>query len=551
MSSEEFDAINDEMVRELFRINPDTGTSFGAHEPFDGMLPHGGFRRIEETAELMTAWLAKAEKVATSGELDEDHVVSLEVLRMSEALQRFAIDDYPLGRMSPEAVATPGGSLLTMLTREYATAEKKVEWMASRIGEIPRYLEEFETRFSPGRPVKQWTQMSIESTKGFPEFLTVLEKHFKSKASEGAVARLSKSIAGAREAVQEHLEWLINLEEHTVTDFAMGVEKLDRLLMIRGFELTSDQVLAFGEASLKSLKAERDEVAAKMAPGKGPEAAVALVRADAPSDFDLAFEEVRREVERAKRFVVENDIATMDYDATLHVVKTPAFMESEIPSAALEMATPFEERQQGILMLTRASGEALGDLYSRASIANLAIHEAYPGHFHQGVVSNRRPWMHQLSLMLIKSDTMIPSWETQEGWGMYCEKMMLERGFRSTLADHHAMLDYAIWRACRIIYDIKLARGEATLDEMIRMFMKETNSPEEVAASEVLGFSRTPGYGLSYLTGRQMVFDLKADLVKTLGSGFDEKRFHDLLAENGNLPFHLAQRIVRHGLGLT
>ncbi|MGD9963337.1 MAG: DUF885 family protein, partial [Thermoplasmata archaeon] len=154
-------------------------------------------------------------------------------------------------------------------------------------------------------------------------------------------------------------------------------------------------------------------------------------------------------------------------------------------------------------------------------------------------------------LMLIGPDTMIPSWETQEGWGMYCEKMMLDKGFKSSLADWHAMLDFAIWRACRIIYDVQLARGETSPDMAVRQFMKETNSSMKVASDDVLGFAKTPGYGLSYLTGRQMVFDLKADLVRELGGSFNEKRFHDLLATNGNLPFHLARDAVMRGLGLA
>jgi len=550
MSSEEFDALNNEMVRELFRVNPDTGTRFGIHDPYDGMLPHGGFRRLEETADLLTSWLRRAEKVAGSEELDGDQVISLEVLRMSEELQRFSIDDYPMWRMSPEAAEVPGGSLLLMLIRDYAKAEEKATWISSRIAEMPRYLEEFRTRFSPGKPVRHWTRMSIDSAKGLPKFLKFLGDHFKLDVSDRVAADLSKNVARANEALREHLDWLRNLEEHAVLDFAMGSDKLDKLLRIRGFELTADQILTFGEASVRRLKAERDEVAEVMTPGKGPEAAVAMMRADAPGTFDDAFTETIKEVERAKRFIIDNGIATMDYDAKLHIVETPSFMANIIPTAALEMAAPFEERQQGVLMLTRAPSGALENLYSRASIANLAVHEAYPGHFHQGVVSNKKPWMHQLSLMLIEPDTMTPSWETQEGWGMYCETMMLEKGFRTSLADRHAMLDYAIWRACRVIYDVKFARGDASLKEMVRMFMKETSSSMKVSKDEVYGFSRTPGYGLSYLTGRQMVFDLKRDLVTELGRGFNEKRFHDLMAESGNLPFHLAKRAVRHGFGL-
>lgn len=551
MVSAEFGALNDAMVRELFRLNPDAGTRFGLHDPYDGMLPHGGFRRLEQTADLFTEWLRRAEKTASSEELDFEERTSLEVLRMTEGMVRFARDDYPLWQIYPEATEVPGAALLLMFARDYATPGEKAAWVSSRIGEVPRYLEEYRTRFRPGRPAKEWAPMAVEAAKGFPQFLEFMGRHYGGDAPERVRADLSKNVARALEAAAEHLEWIVSLEEHSSPGFAMGREKLEKLLRLRGYRTTTDQVLGFGETSLKQLKAERDRVGSEMARGGPPEAAIEVMRSDSPPDFDTAFAETKAEVERAKRFVIDNDIATLDYDAKLHVLETPSFMASMVPSAALEMAAPFEEGQQGLLMLTRISGEALRDQYSRASIGNLAVHEAFPGHFHQGVMSNRMPWMHQLSLMLIEPDTMVPSWETQEGWGMYCEKMMLDHGFRTSPSDVHAMLDYAIWRACRIIYDVKLARGDATVDEMVRMFEGETGSPHNVVKAEVLGFSRNPGYGLSYLTGRQMVFDLKSDLVRELGGSFSEKRFHDLMALNGNLPFHLASRQVRHGFGLA
>ena len=550
MTSQEFGALNDEMVRALFMLNPDAATRFGMHDPYDGMLPHGGARRLERTSELLTSWLRKAEKVASAEELDADEETSLDVLRMCEGITRFARDDYMLWQIFPEATEVPGSSLLLMLARDYADPEQKAEWASSRIGEIPRYLEEFRTRFNPGRPAKAWTNMAIQSARSFPEFIEFLGKHYKGAGGASMDATLAKNVERASEAIKEHQGWLEKLSEDSVPEFAMGPKNLEKLLQIRGYEMTPDQVLAFGETSLKQLKAERAEVDKLMAPGRSHEAAVEMMRSDSPADFDQAFAETVAEVDRAKRFIKENDIVTIDYDAKLHILETPSFMADMVPSAALEMAAPFEEKQQGLLMLTRVRGEALRDQYSRGSIGNLAVHEAYPGHFHQGVMSNRKPWMHQLSLMLIEPDAMVPSWETQEGWGMYCEKMMLDRGFRTTLRDRHAMLDFAIWRACRIIYDVKLARGDASLDEMMAMFMRETGSPKNVVSGEVLGFSRNPGYGLSYLTGRQMVFDLKSDLIKGLGGKFNEKRFHDLVATNGNLPFHLARRAVMQGFGL-
>jgi uncharacterized protein (DUF885 family) len=178
------------------------------------------------------------------------------------------------------------------------------------------------------------------------------------------------------------------------------------------------------------------------------------------------------------------------------------------------------------------------------------VHEAYPGHFHQGVMSNRKPWMHQLLQFLMSFDTIVTAYETQEGWAHYCEKMMYKRGFEKTDATAIIMLDAGIWRAVRVIYDIKLAYGEATVDEMVDLLSKEAMTPEAVARGDVQGFSRTPGYPVCYLIGRHMVFELRHELEKMLGPRFNLKRFHDLLAANGNLPFFLARAAVKRGMGV-
>jgi uncharacterized protein (DUF885 family) len=80
------------------------------------------------------------------------------------------------------------------------------------------------------------------------------------------------------------------------------------------------------------------------------------------------------------------------------------------------------------------------------------------------------------------------------------------------------------------------------------MVTKEASTPYDAALSDVMGFSRAPGYAVSYLVGRYLVFELKREFQNELGPEFDEKKFHDLLAENGNLPFYLARKAVRLGL---
>ncbi len=548
MSSQEFDDLNKKMLPRFFSVNPDAATLFGMHDPYDGMLPHGGVKRIKDTLSLFREWERSASETAKEGALSEDQEISLEILGMCKRLIRFALNDYPEWKMFPEACEMPGVILFLMLSREYAPYEQRAAWLSSRIGQMPRFLKEFRTRYRPGKPVRPWTRHALSTCRGFPDFLTFIEKHSEKRISKNLAGELSRNVAAANDALAEHLTWLEGLMERATDDFAMGRKNLEKLLKIRGFTLTQDEILDLANAGLEEMRAERDQAARRISPDD-PSKAIRTIRDDCAETFALALDETRREMARAKRWIVDHGVCTIDYEGDVLVKETPPFLRTGVTTAALLMPAVFDQGSPGIYLITQP--EAVEDMKqecNRSAIVNTTVHEAYPGHYHQGAMSFKKPWMHQLHHMTMTTDTMVCAYETMEGWAHYCEKMMFEKGYAANDKSYYVMLDYAIWRACRAIHDVRLCRGDAKVDEMVEFFMKETDSSKETAEGDVIGFSRTPAYALSYFTGRHLVLKLKKDLEMELGSRFDERSFHDLLAMNGNLPFHMAERVVRKGM---
>ncbi len=57
---------------------------------------------------------------------------------------------------------------------------------------------------------------------------------------------------------------------------------------------------------------------------------------------------------------------------------------------------------------------------------------------------------------------------------MYCEQMMLEQGFEDTPARRVIVATDAIWRAARIVLDIRLHRGEIGVDEAVDFLVEHT-----------------------------------------------------------------------------
>jgi uncharacterized protein (DUF885 family) len=133
--------------------------------------------------------------------------------------------------------------------------------------------------------------------------------------------------------------------------------------------------------------------------------------------------------------------------------------------------------------------------------------------------------------------------ETVEGWAHYCEQMMAEKGFIKDAESKLIQVNDAIWRAVRIIVDVKLSRGEMSFEEAVQTLMKEAALSQEGAVAEVRRYTQTPGYPLSYLLGKHLILQLKKEMKQKMGSKFDEKLFHDTITANGYLPISLLRTV--------
>lgn len=549
LNANAMDALNERMFKELLRINPESATAMGLHDPYDMHLSHGGLKRLTDSHGLVKEWHSQATRVAAGEQLSLDHELFLKALGNTVEVLRFAIEDYQLWKMYPDAVEGVGSVCFMMFARDYAPVETRARAVASRLSQVPRFLEEFRTMFVDGKHVKLWTEIAIESCDNVPGFLEFIEASWKDRVSPGTASELSEGVKRANDAIRSQKAWLEGLLKTATADFAMGPGLFEKMLKIRGLGMTGDDILQLGERYLRDLKAERLVVADRISGGKGLEEAKKAVEANAPKTFEEGLEATRAEMEKAKRFIIEHGIATVDEKALLSVVETPEFLRPMLPYAAMFMSAKFDPVQEGVYLVTRPKDvKDLGSHLNYGAIINTAVHEAYPGHFHQGVCSNQRHWMLQVHLVPLGKESMSVAAETVEGWAHYCEKMMFDHGYEANDPAALEMLNGAIWRAYRIVADIKLARGEATPEEMVELGMKEVGMPRDAGESEVKRYTYTPGQALSYLLGRHMMIEFRKEMEAELGQRFDEKRFHDLVASYSYLPEWLMEEAVRKSM---
>jgi uncharacterized protein (DUF885 family) len=102
----------------------------------------------------------------------------------------------------------------------------------------------------------------------------------------------------------------------------------------------------------------------------------------------------------------------------------------------------------------------------------------------------------------------------------------------------------AMWRACRIILDVRLHRGEIGVDDAIDLLVDQTGFERDNARAEVEWYTYRPTYPLSYLLGRTLLLDLRASEQRRLGDAFSLRAFHDTLLRNGSLPISFHRRLL-------
>lgn len=523
----------------FLRLNPELATELGLHEPYDNMLPNGSTFRLFENHELGEEWLRNLKANVNREELNEENKLDWEVLERIQAQSKFELYEHRMHELNPDAFNELGGIVFLMLTRDYAPLEKRVDAIASRLEIAPKYLEQFRSRFDKSKPVKLWTEVAVETAQGIGGLFQFLLQLTKGKVTDKTYQRLSNAVQTLMPEFEKHMIWLNNLLPQTVENWVLGKDKFEQLLKLRDLGMTSDEILRLGEKYFIEMKQEKQRLAQIISPTKTVGEVMKMIETDAPQTFEEALAYTQKTMEEARAFVQNKQIATLDPDDKLLVVETPAFVAPLIPFAALIMPSKYDKPQIGIYVVTRPRDTAnLGKNLNHKSIRNTAVHEAYPGHFLQGSASNKYS-----AIRLLAGGT-----ETVEGWAHYCEQMMVEKGFITDAETKLVQVNDAIWRAVRIIVDVKLSRGEMSFDEAVDMLVKEADMSKEAAVAEVKRYTQTPGYALSYLLGKHMILALKKELQDKTGARFSERAFHDTLISHGYLPISLVRRIFERQL---
>jgi uncharacterized protein (DUF885 family) len=520
--------------RRVIADNPIVGTYLGIHTE-DHRLGDGTRDALLAELAAEKAHLATIEGLdaaALSGEVRLERDLEIHNVRR----QIFDTEVARIWERRSTALDIVGDALFLVFAQDFAPLAERLDAIASRLEAVPDYLRQSRDRAVVPQ-VRAWQELEIESAADLPSF-------FDEIVSAGAglpdteQRRLAAAADAARAAIVEYGAWLKASLATGTDDWALGREPYDELVGLRAFDgLDADAILEIGEDQLEMNKAARIRAAAEVDDHATEAEVIGRLKADHPATFEEALDAYRDVMLRSRRYLIDHDIVTVPPDERIDVVETPEYLRNVIPFAAYFSPPKFDRRPKGIYIVTPSVGNDPNAMreHNFSSISNTSIHEAYPGHHLQLHVANGHP-----SLTRLLTDAP----EFVEGWGMYSEQMMREQGFDAAPNFRLNMHTDAIWRACRIILDVRMHRGEIAVDEAIRFLVEQTSFEEANARAEVRRYTYTPTYQLSYLLGKVLLLGLRADEQKRLGSAFSLRDFHDTLLRNGSLPISFHRRIL-------
>jgi uncharacterized protein (DUF885 family) len=545
-AEETFAALADRVVDGLLARDPETATALGDHR-FDDRLPDLSEEGLAETLALVEQGLSAVDQVDDLA-LGVSSAVDLEILRARLSAEQLEIEVLQEPRWNP-LVANPGTALYLLLARGFAPLEQRLESLVGRLAAVPEQLAVAREMLGEMPQVHVETAIGqLQGTQGLLRSL-VGEALDGAPSMRGAVEPVRAEADGALEA---HIGWLRDrLDSGLATrDPRLGAEKYAaKLWAVLDADLTPDDVLHRAEADLARIEGEIARAAAQYL-GEAvppPDDAAALVRraldavaAAGPVDDSTVLPLCAEALERTTAFVREHDLVTV-YDDHVEIVEMPEIHRG-VAVAYCDPPGPLETAALPTFFAvapTPAGWDAdrvasFYREYNASLLSDLTIHEAMPGHVLQ-LGHARRPRTGSRVRSAFWSGPFV------EGWAVYAEALMVERGYDAGLGEQAALairlqqLKMQLRMTINAILDVRVHTRGMTEEEALRLMLVRGHQEEGEAAGKWRRALLTSTQLSTYYVGRSAVSGIVDDL-RAANPSWTDRQVHDAVLGHGSPP---------------
>jgi uncharacterized protein (DUF885 family) len=544
----ELAAIVAEFIDADLRSQPVLASSLGLTEhdaELDDLSEDALRRRDADAAAFLERFRAVPDAGLTAEEaIDRDLAIAM--LR-----GRLVMAGFEGWRRDPLTYSGPAvNGIFNLFLHRLRPDEELVAAAVARLREVPRLLEQGRANLDPAFAHELLVRRGVGAARGGARYLREL------LATEVADERLQAALSEAGRPAGDALEaWAVHLEEvasRATGTWVFGEERYSSILRDReALPYDARGLRDLGHREFERLDREMRGLARRIEDTDDWPGILHRANQDHPATEEALREAYEGWTGRARAFLAQTGLVTLPDGEVCRVVPSPVFMRPVLGVAFYIAPPAFSDRLAGHFFVPFAPDgtppeEVQARLASNAwgSLPTVSVHETYPGH-HWHLVMRR---LHAAPLRRLLSTPYF-----SEGWALYTERLMRERGFFEQPLHELYHLEATIFRAARIVIDTSLHLGEMSVEEAVAFLTTRIAMPEPTARAEVARYCAWPTQAASYLTGCLEILRIRDRWLSARGLGGVPpaqvpadvlREFHDRLATSGALPPGLAARVM-------
>lgn len=418
-----FAAIAETAIEDLLRLRPEAATELGDHrydDRLDDLSETGLAARRRALAEARDAL-----DTVDADDLDRDDAVDAEILRAGLDRELFELERLREHSWNPLRWL-PGDALHPLLARDTVPAADRLRSLAGRLAAVPDRLAA--ARATLERMPRVHVETAIGQTAG-----AVALVRDEVPALLATAPLLTNTVEPARAAAERalaaHRDWLAGQVEHADGDPRLGPELYAATLHLAlDADLPAERILALAREHLDRVTDELREVAAGWVGGGDDPVRRALdrVAAEAPDDRTIVAV-AERALAGATALVRDSGIVAVP-DDPYEIEVMPEFRRG-VAVAYCDSPGPLETGGTTYFAISPTPAgwpaERVASFYreyNSALVANLAVHEAMPGHVLQLALARRYRGATRVRQVFASGSFV-------EGWAVHAEEIMAGLGF--------------------------------------------------------------------------------------------------------------------------
>jgi uncharacterized protein (DUF885 family) len=543
-----FAQLVDDFLANEWEISPVAASILGLtqfNEQLDDMSAESFRRRDADAAE----WLKRFESAAGNG-LSADEEIDRE-LAISALKGRVIGADWEVWKRDPTTYSgTILNGLFYLFLNRLLPGADLVDGAVARLEQVPRALEQARANLDAKLAAPLIVERAIGSARAGGQYVRTMLVDEGETDSQRDALRAAGQIAG--DAFDEYVAFLDGLLPQCHGTWVYGEERYSRQLREReALNFDARSLREMGEAEYDRLDTEMKQLCLD---ARGTDDWRTVLH-DANDDHPPTEEAMRRTyeewTEKSRVFLAETGLVTLPDGESCSVEPAPVFSRPLIAVASYSGPPAFSDRRAGHFFVPIApDGTPQEEVQKRlssnsySSIPTTTVHEAYPGH-HWHITWSK---IHARKLRLVLGTPYF-----SEGWALYAERVMRERGFFEDPIQELQHLEATIFRAARIVVDTSLHMGEMNYEQAVEFMTTRTPLSEPTARAEVGRYCSWPTQASAYLTGCLEILRIRGRFLDARGYGSMSpkdapieviREFHDRICASGRMPVGLAERVV-------